>query len=156
MSQKKSTASASSRVSSKSQSEPSEITQATANRKKRKMSQSEENQQGHIMQLLSAAETLNVGQKSKQMDKPAPREGNQNQRTQQHVKQHSSGHHSFPSQSVVDRTTASGANSLRRRDGFFMFSLAMHEHIRRKMKSNVTHEMYVQLTQLLDPGILEY
>jgi hypothetical protein len=101
----------------------------------------EESQQGQIMQLLSAAETLNVGPKSNQMAKPSAREGNQSQRA--HGKQQSSGHHSFPSQSVVDKTTASGANSLRRRDGFFMFSLAMHEHIRRKMKSNVTHEMYV-------------
>jgi hypothetical protein len=141
MSPKQSPASASSRVTNNSSSELSENSQATSNRKKRKITPSEESQQGHIMQLLSAAETLNVGPKSNQTAKPAAREGNQSQRA--HGKQHSSGHHSFPSQSVVDRTTASGANSLRRRDGFFMFSLAMHEHIRRKMKGNVTHEMYV-------------
>ena len=51
----------------------------------------------------------------------------------------SSGCHSYPSQSVVHQTTVSGANSLKKRDGFFMFSLAMHEHIRGKMKGEVTH-----------------
>jgi hypothetical protein len=137
----KSPASASSRVTANSSSEMSENSHSTSSRKKRKTALNDESQQGQIMQLLSAAETLNVGAKPNQVAKPAAREGNQSQRL--HGKQHSSGHHSFPSQSVVDRTTASGANSLRRRDGFFMFSLAMHEHIRRKMKSNVTHEMYV-------------
>ena len=139
MSQKKSPASTSSRGSAKGQSEMSENSEAGSSRKRRNPSLREEEQQGPIMQLLNAAESLNTNKKSNQMARPATREEHQSQRNA--AKPHSAGHHSFPSQSVVDRTTASGANSLRRRDGFFMFSLTMHEHIRRKMKGNVTHEM---------------
>jgi hypothetical protein len=129
----------SSRTRAKVQAEVSENLQSNANKKRKKASITEEDQQGHIIQLLNAAESLNSNMKATTMGKPAARDEKQNQRHPS--KPHTSGHHSFPSQSVVDRTTASGANSLRKRDGFFMFSLAMHEHIRRKMKGNVTHEM---------------
>ena len=138
MSQKKSPSSVSSRGSAKKQIEQSEINNANANTKRKNSSLCEQEQQGQIMQLLCAAESLSKNKKTNQLDVPASR-GEPRQRIA--GKHSSSGHHSFPSQSVVDKTTASCANSLRRRDGFFMFSLAMHEHIRRKMKGDVTHEM---------------
>lgn len=137
---KKSPTVSSSRSRAKGQGESSENLKSNDNKKRRKTSLLEDDQQGQIMQLLNAAESLSKSKTPVQMAKSAAREEKQFQRPP--LKQHTSGHHAFPSQSVVDKTTASGANSLRRRDGFFMFSLAMHEHIRRKMKGNVTHEMY--------------